>query len=158
MVVFGLSNNGTNCTISDNTCSGEGGEGGIGLSNSGTNCIISDNCSGRYDYALSNNGTDCTISGNICSGSFGLSNTSTNCTITGNTCSGEGKGLYCSATDTVNKCIIIGNICKAGGISVITGTCLPATITTTLRDPNDETKGYITAMEDVNTGVVTLRP
>ena len=87
-----------------------------------------------------------------------LSNTGTNCTITGNICSSDECGLYCEVSDTTNKCIITGNICITGGISVKTGTCLPATDTNTLRDPNDETKGYITVMEDVNTGVVTLRP
>ena len=147
-----------NCTISGNICS----SGGDGLSNSGTNCTITGNTcsSGRYGNGLSNSGENCTISGNTCSSSDGngVSNSGTNCTITGNTCIGDyGKGLYCEATDTVNKCIIIGNVCINDGISVKTGTCLPATDTNTLRNP--EVPGvYIKTIEDVNTGTVTLRP
>ena len=170
-----LSNYGTNCTISGNTCSGAGLYNYIanctitgntcssydyGLSNYGTNCTITGNICSSGDYGLSNYGNNCTISVNTCSGGYGygLSNTGTNCTITGNICSSDECGLYCEVSDTTNKCIITGNICITGGISVKTGTCLPATDTNTLRDPNDETKGYITVMEDVNTGVVTLRP
>ena len=138
----GLSNYGTNCTITGNTCSSDYGS---GLYNTGTNCIISGNiCSGGYDTGLSNTGTNCTITGNICSSDDvpGLSNSGTNCTITGNTCSGGVSGLYNGSTSTTDKCLIIGNICKAGGISVETGTCLPATQE---------------AMADVNTGSITLR-
>ena len=137
----GLSNTGTNCTITGNTCSGIGS----GLSNSGTNCIITGNTCSGIGSGLSNTGNNCTISGNTCSiGEIGLFNSGTNCTITGNTCSSGdyGDGLYNNTTDTTNKCIIIGNICIDGGISVKTGTCLPAT-----RE----------AMEDVNTGTVTER-
>ena len=73
----------------------------------------------------------------------GLSNTGNNCTITGNTCSGSNYGLYNSSTSTTAKCIITGNICLNGGISVKSGTCLPATQE---------------AMADVNTGTITIRP
>ena len=119
---------------------------GTSLYNTGTNCTISGNtCSGgEYGVGLSNSGYGCTISGNTCSGgSAGLYNTGTNCTITGNTCSSSvSDGLFNNTTDTTNKCIIIGNICIDGGISVKTGTCLPATQL---------------AMADANTGSITLR-
>jgi len=75
-------------------------------------------------------------------GEYGLYNSGTNCTITGNTCSGDYYGLYNSSTSTTDKCIITGNICLNGGISVKTGTCLPATQA---------------AMADVNTGTITIR-
>ena len=138
----GLSNTGTNCTITGNTCSGYFG----GLSNTGTNCIITGNtCSSNYTDGLRNSGTNCTITGNTCSGiDCGLSNTGNNCTITGNTCSGDfGYGLYNSSISTTDKCIIIGNICLNGGISVESGTCLPATQQ---------------AMADVNAGTIEIRP
>jgi len=139
----GLYNIGANCTITGNTCSGEYND---GLYNTGNNCtIIGNTCSGSGSgYGLYNTGNNCTIIGNTCSGSgSGLYNTGNNCTITGNTCSGDYNGLYNSSTSTTNKCIITGNICLNGGISVKSGTCLPATQA---------------AMADVNTGTITIRP
>ena len=159
---YGLYNSGTNCTITGNTCDGDGyglynlgnnctitgntcSSGYQGLRNSGTNCIITGNtCSGGYQ-GLQNSGTNCTITGNTCSGGYqGLQNSGTNCTITGNTCSSDyDYALYNDSTSTTDKCIITGNICLNGGISVKTGTCLPATQE---------------AMADVNTGTIEIRP
>ena len=135
----GLSNSGNNCTITGNTCNANV----YGLYNSGTNCTITGNTCNADAYGLYNFGTNCTITGNTCNGSeYGLSNIGTNCIITGNTCSGINYGLYNSSTSTTDKCIIIGNICLNGGISVKSGTCLPATQA---------------AMADVNTGTITIR-
>jgi len=138
----GLYNFGTNCTIIGNTCNASGDDNG--LYNFGTNCTITGNTCNADAYGLYNFGTNCTITGNTCNGSeYGLSNIGTNCIITGNTCSGINYGLYNSSTSTTDKCIIIGNICKEGGISVKTGTCLPATQA---------------AMADVNSGTIEIRP
>jgi len=158
----GLSNSGTNCTIIGNTCSSSNGNGlynsgtnctiigntcssiNYGLYNTGTNCTITGNTCSSINYGLSNTGTNCIITGNTCSGKYGLYNTGTNCTIIGNTCSSEyDYGLYNGSTSTTDKCIITGNICLNGGISVKSGTCLPATQS---------------AMADVNTGTITIRP
>ena len=113
-----------------------------------SNCILDGFVVYNTSYegcGLYNTGANCTITGNTFSGcgNYGLYNTGANCTITGNTCSSdENSGLFCGASDTVNKCIIIGNVSITGGISVKEGTCLPATQE---------------AMADVNTGTITLR-
>jgi len=138
----GLYNTGANCTITSNTCNSNAN----GLFNTGTNCTITGNtCSGSDGDGLFNSGTNCTITSNTCNASGGgLSNSGTNCTITGNTCSSDyGYGLYNSSTSTTDKCIITGNICLNGGISVKSGTCLPATQE---------------AMADVNSGTIEIRP
>ncbi len=118
------------------------------FTNNADNVIINGfnivNNAGDQDCGLYNTGTNCTITGNTCNASvYGLYNSGNNCTITGNTCNASGYGLYNGSTSTTDKCIITGNICLFGGISVKTGTCLPATQA---------------AMADVNTGIIEIRP
>lgn len=137
-----ISNYGDHCIISSNTCiTGDG----TGIYNSGDPCIISGNTCISGDSAFSNNSHNCTIYGNTfsCNGlGSGIYSNGGACTISGNICnSNEGTAIY-NINSTANKCVISGNVCVNGGISVKTGTCLPATQL---------------AMADVNTGSITIR-
>ena len=97
----------TDCTISGNTASNDGGGGILCHGSSSptiTNCTISENT------AASNNG-----GGINCWSSS--SPTITNCTISGNTADLQGGGIYCGAfsSPTITDCTISGNTAEEGG-------------------------------------------
>jgi len=107
----------SNCTISDNSATGEGGGGGLFFCG-GTikNCTISRNY-GDYGGGLYACGTisNCTISGNSAGwGGGGLCTCGqiSNCTISGNS-AGEGGGLFLCDGPIIN-CTISGNLVGPG--------------------------------------------
>ena len=139
-IINGSSPTITNCTITDNYASNDGG--GIycnGGSPSITNCTITGNTGpntaggGIYSESSSPSITNCTIAGNdnwngggiYCAGG---SPSITNCTITDNNGWGRGGGIYCGGgSPSITNCTITDNysdddgagiLCNGGSLSI----------------------------------------
>ncbi len=100
----------TNCIISENSSSGNGGGTFYGTVN---NCMIKGNSAGSGGGVHTATANNCTISGNSADwmggGTYGC--TANNCTISGNSAGIDGGGDYYS---TLNNCIIWDNSAPSG--------------------------------------------
>ena len=119
----------TDCTVSGNTASGQGGAGG-GIENFGnttlTRCTISGNTApnglgGGIDSYISATltMTDCTVAGNSAAQGGGLSGLAgvaflNNCTLSGNSAT-QGGGAYASSGLFFFNCTVSGNTATSGG-------------------------------------------
>jgi parallel beta-helix repeat protein len=126
----------TQCTISDNKCSQNGGGIAMGAGRlTLTDCTVAGNSAANQAGAIINRGelqlSNCTVSGNTAAGTAGLYNdnrmTLTNCTVSGNTSRTSGPGGILNANQnflTLTSCTVTLNSCSGsgGGISNSSGT------------------------------------